>query len=169
MIIKLIMHLHCKNAPPSKNPIGPGVIARRGCRTTAFSLVEVTIALGILAFAIIPMIGLVSVGMKTLRSSMDVTVQIDVVRKTVGEATRIPFTDLTATFDNQLFYFDDEGIQQTSSNAQTIFVARAAVNAPPSLLTSNTNIARLLEVTVHHFGDTNNQTVYSQLIVNTAQ
>jgi hypothetical protein len=37
------------------------------------------------------------------------------------------------------------------------------------LVTSDTNIAQLLRVTVRHFADTNNKTVYSQLILNTAQ
>jgi len=162
------MRAHYQNAIDSK-PLGHGLVSRPGLRRTAFSLIEVTIALGIFAFAMVPVIGLVSTGMTTLRDSMDVTVQIDLVRKTAGEAMRIPFTNLSAAFDNKLFYFDDEGVQQTSSNAQTIFVARAAVTAPPSLLTSDGSIAQLLKVTVYHFADTNNKTVYSQLIVNTAQ
>jgi len=162
------MPSHSQNAIAPK-PLGHGVVARPGLRAAAFSLIEVTIALGIFAFAIIPVIGLVSLGMKTLRNSMDDTVQIDLVRKTVGEAMRIPFANLSSAFDNQLFYFDDEGVQQTSSNSQTIFVASAAVTAPPSLLAVDGSMAQLLKVTVHHFADTNNKTVYSQLIVNTAQ
>ncbi len=159
---------HYQNAIASES-VGHGVILRPGLRTTAFSLIEVTIALGIFAFAMIPIIGLVTSGMKTLRNSMDDTVQINLVRKTVGEAMRIPFTNLSAAFDNQLFYFDDEGVQQASSNSQTVFVASALVTAPPSILASDGSIAQILQVTVQHFADTNNKTVYSQLIVNTAQ
>ena len=159
---------------PSQNDVvakfsNEGCFTSPGFRTCGFSLIEVTIALGIFAFAMIPVIGLVTVGMKTLRNSMDATVQSDLIRKTVGEATRIPFANLATAFDDQRFYFDDEGGQQTSSNAQTIFVASAAVSAPPSLLPADGSMAKLLTVTVHHFADTNNRTVYSQLIVNTAQ
>jgi uncharacterized protein (TIGR02598 family) len=135
----------------------------------AFSLIEVAIALGIFAFSMIPIIGLVSSGMKILRNSMDDTIQVDIARKTVGEAMRVPYTNLTSAFDNKSFYFDDEGVQQASSNAQTIFVASHSVANPPSLVTADTNIAQLLRVTVRHFADTNNKTVYSQLILNTAQ
>jgi len=162
------MHPHGQNVVAVK-VTGRGVTLGLGLPATAFSLIEVTIALGIFAFAMIPVIGLVSVGMKTLRNSMDVTVQSDLVRKTVGEAMRIPFANLSDAFDNQLFYFDDEGGQQTSSNAQTIFVASSAVTDPPSLLAADGSMAQILTVTVHHFADTNNKTVYSQLIVNTAQ
>lgn len=160
------MRSHFQNAITSE-PDCLGVIPRHCLRATAFSLIEVTIALGIFAFAMIPVIGLVSVGMKTLRNSMDVTVQSDLVRKTVGEAMRIPFGNLSTAFDNKLFYFDDEGVQQPSRNPQTIFVASSAVTSPPSLLAADGSIAKLLKVTVYHFADTNNKTVYSQLIVNT--
>jgi uncharacterized protein (TIGR02598 family) len=134
-----------------------------------FSLIEVTLALGIFAFAMIPIIGLVSSGMKSLRGSMDDAVRGEIVRKVVAEAGRVPYTNLSTAFNNRLFYFDDEGVQQASSNAQTIFVASNSIANPPVLLTTNTDIAQLLRVTVRHFADTNNKTVYSQLILNTAQ
>jgi uncharacterized protein (TIGR02598 family) len=133
-----------------------------------FSLIEVTLALGIFAFAMIPIIGLVSSGMKSLRGSMDDAVRGEIVRKVVAEAGRVPYTNLSS-FDGTNFYFDDEGVQQASSNAQTIFVASNSIANPPDLVTSDTNIAQLLRVTVRHFADTNNKTVYSQLILNTAQ
>lgn len=138
-------------------------------KRSGFSLIEVTIALGIVAFAIVPVIGLVSTGMKSLRDSMDETVRAEIVRKVSGEALRIPYTNLLEEFQNKTFYFDDEGIQQYSSNASTIFVATTALAAPPSLITSDSGIASLLSVNVRHFADGNNKTVHSQLILNTAQ
>ena len=143
--------------------------SRRLKTQSAFSLIEVTIALGIVAFAMVPIIGLVSTGMKSLRDSMDETVRGEIVRKVSGEALRIPYTRLLEEFQNKTFYFNDEGIQQTSSNASTIFLATTALAAPPSLITSDTGIARLLSVNVQHFADENNKTVHSQLILNTAQ
>ena len=135
-----------------------------------FSLIEVTIALGVFAFAMIPIIGLVSSGMKSLRGSMDDGVRGEIVRKVVAEAGRVPYTDLSTAFNNRLFYFDDEGVQLDSAFSNSaIFVASNSIANPPSLITSDTNIAQLLRVTVRHFADTNNKTVYSQLILNTAQ
>ena len=135
-----------------------------------FSLIEVTIALGVFAFAMIPIIGLVSSGMKSLRGSMDDGVRGEIVRKVVAEAGRVPYTDLSTAFNNRLFYFDDEGVQLDSAFSNSaIFVASNSVANPPSLVTSDPNIAQLLRVTVRHFADTNNKTVYSQLILNTAQ
>jgi uncharacterized protein (TIGR02598 family) len=153
-----------------KKPTRPGIPA---CQSPSrlshgFSLIEVTIALGVFAFAMIPIIGLVSSGMKSLRGSMDDGVRGEIVRKVVAEAGRVPYTNLSS-FNGTNFYFDDEGVQQASSNAQTIFVASNSIVPPPSLVTTNTDIAQLLRVTVRHFADTNNKTVYSHLILNTAQ
>jgi uncharacterized protein (TIGR02598 family) len=143
--------------------------SRRINRRSAFSLIEITISLGIVAFAMVPIIGLVATGMKSLRDSMDETVRGEIVRKVAGEALRVPYANLSAEFQNQTFFYDDEGIQQSSSNASTIFVATTAISAPPSLITSDTGIARLLSMNVQHFADAKNRTVHSQLILNTAQ
>jgi uncharacterized protein (TIGR02598 family) len=151
-----------------QTPSGPPAARPSARFLRGFSLIEVTIALGVFAFAMIPIIGLVSSGMKSLRGSMDDGVRGEIVRKVVGEAMRVPYTNLSS-LNGTNFYFDDEGVQQASSNAQTIFVASSSIANPPSLVTTNTNIAQLLRVTVRHFADTNNKTVYSQLILNTAQ
>lgn len=100
---------------------------------------------------------------------MDETVRAEIVRKVSSEALRVPYINLSEEFHNETFYFDDEGIQQSSSNASTIFVARTIVADPPSLITTDTEIASLLSVNVQHFADVNNKTVHSQLILNTAQ
>jgi uncharacterized protein (TIGR02598 family) len=142
---------------------------RRPKPQSAFSLIEVTIALGIVAFAMVPIIGLVSTGMKSLRESMDETVRAEIVRKVSSEALRVPYRLLSEEFQNKTNYFDDEGVQQSSSNASTIFVATTALTEPPSLITSDKEIATLLYIKVQHFADVNNKTVHSQLILNTAQ
>ena len=165
------MQLDVSNADPARSG-GSGFIGSQGLegkRRSAFSLIEVTISLGIVAFAMVPIIGLVSTGMKSLRDSMDETVRGEIVRKISGEALRIPYTRLSEEFQNKTLFFDDEGVQQSSSNASTIFVATTVLAAPPSLITSDTGIARLLSVNVQHFADSKNKTIHSQLILNTAQ
>jgi uncharacterized protein (TIGR02598 family) len=130
---------------------------------SAFSLIEVTIALGIFVFAMVPIIGLTSSGMKNLRHSMDDTVRADIVRKVVGEvirSTNYVNPDLAES------YYNDEGVETTSPS---IFVATKTISDPPALLSTSTDVAKVLTVTVTHFADTNNRTVFSQLLVKTAQ
>ena len=79
------------------NPARPGSQALRGPGSSlrGFSLIEVTIAMGVFAFAIIPIIVLVSSGMKSLRGSMDDGVRGEIVRKVVAEAAQVPYTNLS--------------------------------------------------------------------------
>jgi uncharacterized protein (TIGR02598 family) len=131
----------------------------------AFSLIEVVIAIGIFAFAIVPIIGLLGSGMGTLKDSMSDTVRTDIARRIVGEYQRMPYSSLVASTN----FFDSEGVRLASSNAETIFLAIATLSNPPSLIGTDTNTARLFTVTVRHIRDTNSRTSYSQMLVNTAQ
>jgi len=140
---------------------GSGSRARR--RAFGFSLIEVTIAMGIFVFAMVPIIGVTSSGMKNLRDSMDDTVRADIVRKVAGEVMR---STNYANVDLSVSYYTDEGVKTTSPD---IFVATKTITDPPGLLSTTTDIAKLLTVTVTHFADTNNRTVFSQLLINTAQ
>jgi uncharacterized protein (TIGR02598 family) len=136
-------------------------------RRHAFSLIEVVIALGIFAFAIVPIIGLLGSGMGTLKDSMSDTVRSDIARRIVGEYQRMPFTNFTEGTSVTNFY-DVEGVPTNSNSA----IFRAIVNLSSltnPLITTSTNNALMLDVTVQHFGDTNSRTRYSQILVNSAQ
>lgn len=139
-----------------------GAASRARRRACGFSLIEVVISLGIFVFAMVPIIGVTSSGMKNLRDSMDDTVRADIVRKVAGEAMRSPYASLNLNPS----YYTDEGVETTSPG---IFVATKTITDPPGLLSTTTDIAKLLTVTVTHFADTNNRTVFSQLLINTAQ
>jgi uncharacterized protein (TIGR02598 family) len=138
--------------------------------SNAFSLVEVVIALGIFAFVIIPVIGLTSQGIKSLRQSMDDTVRANIAREIVGEALRTPYTNLAATYNNIPFYYTDEGIR-LPSKVNAVFIASNSIATLPANnslgVTADTNIAEMLTVTVTHIQDTNNKQVFSQLLLNT--
>lgn len=135
------------------------------CR--AFSLIEVVIAIGIFAFAIVPIIGLLGSGMGTLKDSMSDTVRSDIARRIVGEYQRMPYSNLAYGTSVTNFY-DMEGVQTTNSSSR-IFEAIVTLTDPPSLITENSTNALMLVVTVRHFADTNSRTRCSQMLVNSAQ
>jgi uncharacterized protein (TIGR02598 family) len=130
----------------------------------------VVIAIGIFAFVIIPVIGLVSGGMKNLRQSMDDTVRSDIAREIASQALRTPFSNVVPSTR----YFTDEGMETNSSPGAYVFIASTSLtNNAISLLSSNasfTNTVKVLNIRVYHFQDSNNnQTVFSQLLMNTSQ
>ena len=86
-------------------------------RACGFSLIEVTIAMGILSFALVTMLGLMPVGLNTLRGAADATTTAQIVQRISGEARLTSFENLPARFHNQEFYFDEEGGFLTNSPA----------------------------------------------------
>jgi len=91
-------------------------------RKNAFSLVEVTLSLGIMAFALLAILALVPVGMKSGSEAIDAThaslIGQDTQNRIQGTVTNTTFTsanDLPSTW-----FYDHEGVflgTTTSSNA----------------------------------------------------
>ena len=77
--------------------------ARRG-----FSLIEVTMAIGIVSFCLLTVMGLLSVGSSTLKQAVDQTVESQIAQKLAGEILLTPYSQLTKYAGTNI-YFDDAG------------------------------------------------------------
>ncbi len=72
---------------------------------SAFSLVEVTLALGIISVSLLSLIGLLPAGLGVLRESMDQTVHAQIVQRIAAGVATSEFSSLTG----QTLTFDQEG------------------------------------------------------------
>jgi uncharacterized protein (TIGR02598 family) len=90
---------------------------RRPDRTGAFSLVEVTLAMALVSFAVITIIGLLPVGLNALHRVIDTTEEAQIVRQIGAQAVLTPYSTLSATFSGQTFYYDQDGVLLTNSPA----------------------------------------------------
>lgn len=70
----------------------------RSTRRQAFSLVEVTIALGIVSFTIIPLFGLLAVGLNSNRGNIDRAINAQILNWVQGDV-RSQTTSYSAEFD----------------------------------------------------------------------
>jgi uncharacterized protein (TIGR02598 family) len=83
----------------------------------AFSLVEVALAVGIVAFAFVSLMALLPVGLSHFRAAIDLSVGAQIFQHVVGDAEQEDFerlTTTTATATGDFFvlptrYFDDQG------------------------------------------------------------
>ncbi len=92
-----------------------------------FSLVEVTIALGVTAFALVALFGMLPTGLNLFRSSMDTSIKSQIVQELNSEALLADFTDLIelSKTDPQLRYFDDNGKDVTEIGGEVLrFIPR---------------------------------------------
>ncbi len=108
-------------------------------------------ALGIIAFALIPLFSLVPMGLNTFRSSMDRSVSARITQQIISKARQTEFENLTAL--KSLRYFTDEGDETTATSSTKIYIAQTNVEMqvviPGSELFSNPSIAKVRVKVIH--------------------
>lgn len=82
----------------------------------AFSLIEVTIALGIVAFAMVPLMALLPMGAQTQKQSIEESIVAQIQQKIVGDLQRAEFSKLleSAASGPEIYYFDEQGTEVES-------------------------------------------------------
>lgn len=85
--------------PSSKRPLR---------KAAGFSLVETAIAIGLMAFALVSIMGLVPMGLTTFRKAMDTSVGSQIVQQVLADVQQA--SDISQQAGAQTFrYFDDQG------------------------------------------------------------
>jgi uncharacterized protein (TIGR02598 family) len=97
----------------------------RRTRRAGFSLGEVVLALGIVSFALVAVLGLMPAGLNASRRAIDISVGSQVVQRINEELQQTDFDSLTAPGALPDRYFDDEG--QEVVPAKSIYSVRTEV------------------------------------------
>ena len=122
-------------------------------RASGFSLVEVALAIGIVAFALVPMLGLMATGQATFQSAMNTSVGAQIAQHVANDLQQTDFATLTAatssgntsngtspyiyqwptaTGTSPVRYFDNQAHEYfapfTSSNPPPIYQVQVRIN-----------------------------------------
>jgi uncharacterized protein (TIGR02598 family) len=138
--------------------------SKKNSKSHGFSLVEVVIALGLASFALVSMVGLLSVGFRGARDSIDMTVIADIARGISGEAQLTPWTNLQTIYGARIRYFDDLG-RELSNDSQAAYLAKTSLNTPPTNVIFAGNHATNLLVEIWPLASPQNPTLSSRLLV----
>ena len=98
----------------------------------AFTLVETVLALGLTAFVLTSLLGLLACGMGTFRKAMDFTLQAQMAQILVEKARHTSFNSL-AQLAAQPYYFDDAGNPVDAGDASGTFKAVMNVTGATTL------------------------------------
>lgn len=113
-------------------------------RLRGFSLVEIALALGIIAFAIVGLIGLVAVSFDSGRASDEDTLVASMARQIVAELRAVPFDNLASSGvggnQSQTYYFDHEA-HRSSDPKGAIYQCVPIINANTDYNTPGTATA----------------------------
>jgi len=85
----------------------------------AFSLVEVSIALAVVSIALLSVMGLMPVGLSTMREAMDQTAEAQILRRISGEAALVPFDRLDTFASAGPYFFAQDGTLQGMQGVDT--------------------------------------------------
>ncbi|MEZ0254532.1 MAG: Verru_Chthon cassette protein B [Chthoniobacter sp.] len=100
-----------------------------------FSLVEVVIAIGVIAFAFIPMMGMLPTGLNLSRQAIDATVEAQIAQQLTAEVQQTDFSrleDLASSSVVNPYYFDDQG-SKVADPANAIYQAIFAISTSTTL------------------------------------
>lgn len=123
-----ILYFHCTYIAnsPMNNASFPKAAA---VRASAFTLVEIALALGVISFALIGLIALLPAGLNNFRSSMNASVGAQIYQRIVTDAeqsdfdallTAAPPSDGSGFAVLPLRYFDDEGNEVVPANPASL-------------------------------------------------
>jgi uncharacterized protein (TIGR02598 family) len=96
----------------------------------AFSLIEVTLALGLFSFAVLGLVGMIPIALKTHREAKNDTVLSQIKQRLAAEALLTDGAEL-AKLDSNEKKFDVEGRELSSTAADIDVVYRAKIALQP--------------------------------------
>lgn len=113
------------------------ILSNPRASTGGFSLVEVTIALGITAVALVSLMGMLPKGMETLRRAADQAIEGRIHQQVLGELQLTPWepvgggTSPIDSFHRSVRFYDDQGIElEESKKGETEHVYTARIHVP---------------------------------------
>lgn len=117
----------------------------------AFTLVETTIAMGIVAFAMVPILGLVPMGLSTFRNAISCTAEAQIVQSLSNEILLTDYDVVTTKYSTEnTTYYSDEGELLESNGPAAIYSAKIVlqnVAAPAdSSVTATSSKCALIEI-----------------------
>ena len=109
----------------------PRARPRKHRRAAAFSLVEIALALGIMAFALVSVFGLMPLGLTSFKKAMDTSVGSQIAQQITVEAQQSDFDTLVGTqaasFARPVRYFDDQGTEGVKGQAGMVYQANTRI------------------------------------------
>lgn len=88
-------------------------------RRLAFSLVEVTMAIGIVSFGVLSLLALLPSGLQSVRDSANEAAMSAIVRSVRGELNQASFGDVVNTLPAQTWYFNEAGNRLEATAPET--------------------------------------------------
>jgi len=138
-------------------------ILPRFSRCKGFSLVEVVLALGVMSFGLVSIVGLLPAGLKTMHESVCTTVEAQIAQQLINDAQ---LTGSAAAINDSTRFYDWSGKEVSEDDRRVVFAARATRTAPASSITAklSSGVVSTLRVRIWSVSRPNNVGDYSFIL-----
>ena len=82
----------------------------------AFTLIEVTLAIGIVAFAFVALFGLLPIGMTNFRQALDTSLTTQIAQRIINDLKQSDFDTVAKQTGPSLRYYSEQGDDMTTGN-----------------------------------------------------
>jgi uncharacterized protein (TIGR02598 family) len=132
-------------------------VSRRG-----FSLVEVAVALGLMSFVIVGLLGLIPIGLNTIGDAKNDSLRAEIIKSVANTAQQTDFS-LLGTLDGTKYQFDNYGMLSSTGAIYEAVLKIGSVSVPSS--TSPVTLPGLASVTIAIHRITNTKSEASTHVV----
>lgn len=140
---------------------------RRSRNSGGFSLIEIVIAIGLAAFALVGLIGLMPQGLITLKQSRSDSLRAEILKSVANTANQTDFS-LMSSLNGTNFYFDGDGVLVSSNSLEALYRAVLSTNSasvPASTSAYTLPGAIKVSVAIHRNVNTNSEATVHTLII----
>lgn len=131
-----------------------------------FTLVETALAMGVIGFGLVGLLGLMPIGMSNYRDARDRTAEAQIFQ---GLNSRIQQTDYsqlkTAWPSGTVYGFDERGIEQKDAS-KALYTAEVVISDPPSILAASAANASTVSLVITTKTDANRKSRYISYVSN---
>lgn len=124
-------------------PLVPGFF-----RFSAFTLVECSLALGIMSFSLLSVVSLLPLGLQSFRKSIDISATSLIAQRVVSDAQQADFSsivDPTGLAEYPLRFFDEQGNEVNPDDPAKVYDVKVAIRSSDVLPGAGSiNLAALL-------------------------
>lgn len=122
-----------------------------------------SLAIGIVAFGLVSMVGLLPAGLQVFRQAMDLTLETQMVQHIVADAGQLEFNRLTE-LESRDYFFDDTGSLVDASNPLKLYSGNVEIEMNSHLPGAASGNLALLTITFTRAGATGAQATQGKFV-----